>query len=101
VAAGPGPRGPVRTCVACRRRAPAAELVRVRVVLDGTAERLGTGAGPGRGAWVCPGTACFDEVVPRNRLGRALRRSALPDGVDEVREALSRLSERGRPAPAG
>jgi predicted RNA-binding protein YlxR (DUF448 family) len=87
--------------VACRRRAEAVELMRLRVVDDGAGSRLVTGAGPGRGAWVCPGTACFDEVVPRNRLARALRRSALPDGADEVREALSRPSERGRDRPAG
>ncbi|WP_408647025.1 DUF448 domain-containing protein [Tessaracoccus coleopterorum] len=42
------PRDPLRTCIACRARAPQNELVRLvrrgDVVVDGTAPRLGVGA---------------------------------------------------------
>jgi predicted RNA-binding protein YlxR (DUF448 family) len=69
--------GPVRTCLGCRRRRPAAELRRLalapgldraRVVPD-PCRRL-----PGRGAWVChddPG--CLEKATQKGRLARALK----------------------------
>jgi predicted RNA-binding protein YlxR (DUF448 family) len=64
--------GPVRTCVGCRTRAPAAQLLRV-VAQDGVAlpdqgRRL-----PGRGAHLHPEAACLAEAERRRALPRALR----------------------------
>jgi predicted RNA-binding protein YlxR (DUF448 family) len=61
---------PQRTCVACRRVRPKAELVRLvirgeRVVQDGS------GAMAGRGAYVCPEPACVRRA--RTSAARALR----------------------------
>ncbi|MBS4101438.1 YlxR family protein [Tsukamurella paurometabola] len=82
---GPGPGtgvhgdapGPVRTCIGCRRRAPAGELVRVvastpvdgarTVVVDGR-HRL-----PGRGAWLHDDPGCREQARKRNAFRRALR----------------------------
>ncbi|CAM4039552.1 MULTISPECIES: YlxR family protein [Tsukamurella] len=68
---------PVRTCIGCRRRAPAAELIRtvavagddgaLRVVVDG-ARRL-----PGRGAWLHDAPECVEQARRRNAFRRALR----------------------------
>ena len=81
---------PVRTCVGCRRRAPAAELVRLaRSPDDG---RLRVGPGPGRGAWLCgpPATTdCFDRARKRRALERALRSPLGNDELDAVRAKLS------------
>ena len=62
---------PRRTCVGCRRTAPAAELVRLRWTPLG----LEVGRGPGRGAWLCGSdpVACLDRVARRPALARALR----------------------------
>jgi predicted RNA-binding protein YlxR (DUF448 family) len=63
----------MRTCVGCRTRAPAAELLRVRREPDGSVE---VGSGPGRGAWLCApprGLACLDRALHRGALARALR----------------------------
>ncbi|WP_230329519.1 YlxR family protein [Nocardia aurantiaca] len=70
---------PVRTCIGCRRRELAADLM--RVVAQGTApggqdiavipdprRRL-----PGRGAWLHPSSACLSQAVRRRAFGRALR----------------------------
>jgi len=67
-------RAPVRTCLGCRRRQPQRELLRLRwsrdrVVIDQLGRR-----GPGRGAYVCAKIECWEAMVRRRRLGRALSR---------------------------
>ncbi|MFA7498660.1 MAG: YlxR family protein [Leucobacter sp.] len=69
---------PVRTCVACRKRASRADMLRVvlsdgRLILDERA-RL-----PGRGAWVHPTAECLDRAVTRGMFPRALRVSGKLD----------------------
>ena len=83
---------PVRMCIGCRKRAPAAELLRV-VVASGTS---GTPApdpasgsvllvpdprrrAAGRGAWLHPVLACADTAVRRRAFARALR---VPGPID-------------------
>jgi predicted RNA-binding protein YlxR (DUF448 family) len=65
---------PERTCVACRRRAPSAELFRVASTPDSTVvidwrRNLG-----GRGAYVCAARACIDRAVRRRLFDRTLKR---------------------------
>lgn len=64
--------GPERTCVGCRMKAPATELVRVVADLPGVAvdarRRL-----PGRGAWVHPLPACIETATRRKAWARALK----------------------------
>ncbi|MFC0096106.1 YlxR family protein [Micromonospora marina] len=74
---------PERTCVGCRKRAPASELLRIVAVGDEAghislrpdpARRL-----PGRGANMHPDPACFAQAVRRRAFGRALRLTEVPD----------------------
>ncbi|RBI97202.1 YlxR family protein [Micromonospora provocatoris] len=74
---------PERTCVGCRKRAPASELLRVVAIGDEAgqtslrpdpARRL-----PGRGANMHPDPACFAQAVRRRAFGRALRLTGVPD----------------------
>ena len=69
-------RRPIRTCVACGRRAPKDELVRF-VACDGilvAAEREG-----GRSAYTCRRLLCFERAASRNAFGRTLRRRVRVD----------------------
>ena len=63
---------PVRTCVGCRQRAAAGELLRVVAVegalLPDPSRRL-----PGRGAHVHPVAGCLDLAEKRRAFPRALR----------------------------
>jgi uncharacterized protein len=90
--------GPIRTCVGCRRRGPATELLRV-VVAPGATGPAGepvpdpSGGEPravpvvpdprrraaGRGAWVHPDPGCVDLAVRRRAFARALRVSGPVD----------------------
>ncbi|MFV0496171.1 YlxR family protein [Mycobacterium sp.] len=77
------PGGPVRTCVGCRKRELAAELLRVVARSDGNggfavivdpAGRL-----PGRGAWLHPVPQCVQQADRRRAFTRALRITGSPD----------------------
>ncbi|MDZ4271027.1 MAG: YlxR family protein [Mycobacterium sp.] len=86
--------GPVRTCIGCRKRELAAELLRV-VAVDSAS---GTGNGPsvvivdaagtlpGRGAWLHRDPECLQAAIRRRAFGRALRITGTPDttAVDRV-----------------
>ena len=77
-----GSVGPVRTCVGCRKRELAVELLRV-VAVDGNGEYAVTVDParklPGRGAWLHPDPACLDAAIRRRAFARALRITGSPD----------------------
>ena len=81
-----GAREPIRTCVGCRTRAPADDLLRVVVVQGALApdprRRL-----PGRGAWLHPVPECLTRAERRSAFPRALRVPG-PLDVDRVRSYL-------------
>ncbi|CAM2901146.1 YlxR family protein [Prescottella defluvii] len=85
---------PVRTCVGCRQRELAADLLRVVAREDGSGgfvltpdprRRL-----PGRGAWLHLDPKCLADAVRRRAFGRALRVSGSLDSSE-----LDRLDEPG------
>jgi predicted RNA-binding protein YlxR (DUF448 family) len=90
--------GPVRTCIGCRERELAVDLLRVVAVSNGSGEYAvtvdQTGNLPGRGAWLHPGDRCLQAAIRRRAFGRALRITGSPDTsavVENVRaqEALN------------
>ncbi|GGM36138.1 DNA-binding protein [Micromonospora sonchi] len=88
---------PERTCVGCRRRAPASDLLRIVAVEEEAdlslrpdpARRL-----PGRGANMHPDPACFAQALQRRAFGRALRVAGVPRD-----EALAEYLTRQPPRP--
>lgn len=75
-------RLPVRTCVGCKERVPAVDLLRVvvghSVVGQAVVEDVGLVPDidrrlPGRGAWLHFDLKCLDNAVRRRAFGRALR----------------------------
>ncbi|WP_420891044.1 YlxR family protein [Mycobacterium persicum] len=86
------PSGPVRTCVGCRKRELAVELLRVvaestgngnyAVIVD-LSRRL-----PGRGAWLHPEPQCLQQAIRRRAFTRALRITGAPD-ISAVVEHIS------------
>jgi N utilization substance protein A len=83
--------GPVRTCVGCRRRAPAAELLRV-VARDGAVVPDPRRRLPGRGANLHPSVECLEQAVRQKAFPRALRVSG-PLDVTELRKLVPDPSE--------
>jgi predicted RNA-binding protein YlxR (DUF448 family) len=97
-------RAEIRTCVGCRRRAMAAELL--RVVVD-SSQRPEPGStvqvvvpdprrrAPGRGAWLHPVTECVARAERRKAFGRALR-IATPVDATPVRRYVELLTEKSK-----
>ncbi|PWU43298.1 DUF448 domain-containing protein [Micromonospora globispora] len=92
---------PERTCVGCRRRAPASELLRIVAVGDEAghyslrpdpARRL-----PGRGAHVHPDPACFAQAMRRRAFGRALRITGIIDHGELAEHIDAPTSTSGQP----
>jgi predicted RNA-binding protein YlxR (DUF448 family) len=93
--------GPVRTCVGCRKRELAVELLRVVVVEGGNGERAVTVDTarklPGRGAWLHPDQACLDAAIRRRAFVRALRITGSPD----ITAVIEHVSAADKPEPPG
>jgi predicted RNA-binding protein YlxR (DUF448 family) len=71
-----------RTCIGCRNRVAALELIRFVAGGSGDDLRLLPDPGrrlPGRGAHLHPDPACFALAERRRAFGRALRLSGVPD----------------------
>ncbi len=96
--------GPVRTCVGCRRKASASELIRVvvshhnaaGVPVAQVAERRGM---PGRGAWLHCDPGCVELAQRRRAFGRALRVTAVD--TDAVGEYVTTHLSSSSGTPAG
>lgn len=94
----------LRTCVACRTQTDKRNLIRFVRDADGETHVDLTGKAPGRGASVCPSSACFERAVAKKRLNEALRTTLAEEDVDRLRtefeNALAvygeRISEGGR-----
>lgn len=93
--------GPVRTCVGCRKRELAAELLRVVAVSTAGGENAVTvdaaGNLPGRGAWLHPDQRCLHAAIQRRAFARALRIAGSPDtsAVVECFESLEATDSPG------
>ncbi|WP_179968262.1 YlxR family protein [Mycobacterium conspicuum] len=77
------PSVPVRTCVGCRKRELAVELLRVVAVSNGNGEFAAVvdtaRSLPGRGAWLHPTPQCLQQAIRRRAFTRALRITGSPD----------------------
>ena len=87
---------PVRTCVGCRKRELAVDLLRVVareigpngfVIVPDPRRRL-----PGRGAWLHPDPGCLSNAERRRAFGRALRVSGHLD-ISAVEQYLENRHE--------
>jgi len=80
-------RGPIRTCLGCRRARDQRELLRIAASTSGalcvSRDALG------RGAWLCVDSrSCIERGVTRRALVRALRVDVTDAAVNTLREGL-------------
>ncbi|MFQ6030108.1 MAG: RNase P modulator RnpM [Dehalococcoidia bacterium] len=64
---------PERKCVACGRKVPKSELVRIARTPQGAVVADPTGKSPGRGAYLCSSLECWEQGLHKNVLERGLR----------------------------
>ncbi len=63
---------PMRQCTGCREMKPKKELIRVVKSPQGEISLDFKGKAPGRGAYVCPESACLKKAIKARALERAL-----------------------------
>lgn len=82
---------PVRQCLGCREHKPKGELIRVVRSPEGEISLDFRGKKSGRGAYVCPNSACLTKV----RKSRALERAFSVQIPEEVYQALEAQMQEG------
>lgn len=63
---------PLRKCLGCNEQKPKRELVRIVRTPDGSIVLDTTGKQAGRGAYICPDTACLKKAVKGKRIEKSL-----------------------------
>ena len=63
---------PLRKCLGCNEQRPKRELVRIVRTPDGKIVLDMTGKQAGRGAYICPDTACLKKAVKGKRIEKSL-----------------------------
>jgi predicted RNA-binding protein YlxR (DUF448 family) len=66
---------PQRTCVGCRKIRPKREMVRLVRTPDQGVKVDETGKAPGRGAYLCQESSCWERALSEKRLEYALKTS--------------------------
>jgi hypothetical protein len=84
---------PQRTCIACRQVKEKKALVRLVSTEKGIAEIDVFAKKPGRGAYLCPKTSCWELALKKNRLDYALRTKLRDDNRQALREYSRDLEE--------
>ncbi len=85
-----GDTTPIRTCVGCRERAPAGELLRV-IASDGRLLPDASKRLPGRGASIHPRESCLQAASRRRAWARALRIAGPVDDSAVVAALVTRV----------
>jgi predicted RNA-binding protein YlxR (DUF448 family) len=82
---------PERSCIACRRKRPKWELVRIVRTSDGAVEIDVGGKKAGRGAYLCRLQECSEVALKKKRVERALRAEITPHGLSELQALVTAL----------
>ena len=82
---------PMRQCVGCREMKPKKELIRVVRGPEGGVSLDFKGKAPGRGAYVCPDSACLKRAIKSKALERGFE-TQIPQ---EIYDGLLTAMEEG------
>ena len=82
---------PLRQCVGCREMKPKKEMTRVVRSPEGSVSIDFRGKAPGRGAYICPSTACLKKALK----SKALERSLEVEISQQINDALIAQMEDG------
>ena len=75
-------------CVGCREMKPKKELIRVVRQPSGQVMLDRTGKAAGRGAYVCPDSACLEKARKSKVLERTLEAAIEPEVYDQLAKEL-------------
>lgn len=79
---------PLRICSGCQEKKPKKELVRVVRTPQGEVALDLTGKKSGRGAYLCPQTACLKKALKGKRLEKNLQQPISEAVINEIASLL-------------
>ncbi|MHC1721220.1 MAG: RNase P modulator RnpM [Clostridiaceae bacterium] len=80
---------PQRMCTGCMEMKPKKELIRVVKNKEGEVSLDLTGKKPGRGAYVCNNSECFEKAFKTKRLEKNLETKISEELYDSLRAEIS------------
>lgn len=80
---------PLRKCLGCGEQKPKKELVRVVRTPDGTVVLDMTGKQAGRGAYLCPNSACLKKAIKGKRIEKNLETPIDEQVYESLERAMS------------
>ena len=80
---------PQRMCTGCMEMKSKKELIRVVKNKEGEVSLDLTGKKPGRGAYVCKSTECFEKAFKTKRLEKNLENKISEDLYNSLKEEIS------------
>ncbi|MFH0957792.1 MAG: YlxR family protein [Pseudomonadota bacterium] len=84
---------PIRTCIACRNKRPASEMIRLAVLERALIETNRKMNLSGRGCYICPLEVCAEKASKKRLLQKALRSEM--DLIPSVQSILKRSRQKG------
>ncbi len=84
---------PQRTCVGCRCLKDKKDLIRIVRDEDKHISIDLTGKKNGRGAYLCPDTACLDRAVKSRALEKSFKTALPPTLVEQLRREIEQIDE--------
>ena len=85
---------PLRSCIGCGLTTNKQDMVRIVRAAIGTVEIDLTGKKPGRGAYLCSRSSCWEAVLKGNRLEHALRGNIPVEGHQALVDFALNLVEK-------
>ena len=82
---------PERTCIACRRKKPKRELIRIVRTPQNSVIMDTRGKESGRGAYICRSRDCWTDSLKRKRVSYALKVDLTSDQLSELFKAAEEL----------
>ncbi len=86
-------RTPQRTCIGCRSIKDKKELIRIVRGEDKIVSIDLTGKKNGRGAYICPDTACLDKAVKNHALERSFKTALQPGLIEQIRREIEQIDK--------
>ena len=83
---------PIRECIACGRKFPKSEMLRI-VEKDGVISIDFGSKAEGRGAYICANPSCRQTAMERRKLNRAFRKNVPETVYESIREELENAGE--------
>ena len=84
---------PERSCVACGKKMPKADLVRFVRTPHGAVSMDSSGKSPGRGAYFCLNSACWARGLAKGGLERSLGIEFSDQDREHVQSLFQRMSQ--------